>query len=368
MGKEIKTLSDFWKSERWDEITRPYTKEDVNKLNSSVFLDHTLANYKAEELWSMLKQEKQICGMSASTVKEAVQQVEAGLDVVCWDNSDTNTVYQDEQSYTSNTVNGINSLFQDGCVSTPVILKTETMNFRLMTEVIKAGAAGVWFGDQITFSKQYGTGVLMSTKNMINKLTQARLAADVSMVPSVIMACTNVNTATLIEFEIDAEDQKFITSKGTSTSEGYQHLNTNMCTEMAIERGLAYAPYADVLCLEAETPNIDQARKFAEAVHKEFPRKPLAYNCSSNFDWTSKLTANEMQSFQKELTNLGYVIQCICPRVNTYYSMSKLAESYCNNGFSGYSNLEEIFSKVDNQTAYSQILNKLQEEQATLQY
>ena len=370
MGKEIKTLSDFWKSERWSQTTRPYTKEDVTKLSPSYVVDdYTLANYKSRELWNMLKQENQIYGMSASTVKDAVQQVEAGMDIVCLDNYSTTTntptsihLIKGEQNYVSDVVNGINNLFQEGCGSTPIVAKTKEMNFKLMTEVIKSGAAGVWFGDQSTFAKQYGTGVMMSTKKMVNKLTQARLAADVCMVPSVIVACTNSNTASLIECNTDdTQDQKFITSK-ECTSEGYQYLDTKLCTKIAIERGLAYAPYADVLCLEANSPNIDQARKFAEAIHKEFPEKFLAYNCSSNFDWTSKFTATELQNFQDELTNLGYALQCICPRVETYYSMCKLAESYCDDGFVGYANLEEIFCKVDNQTDYNAFVNKKQEE------
>ena len=369
MGKEIKTLSDFWKSERWSQTTRPYTKEDVTKLSPSYVVDdYTLANYKSKEFWNMLKQENQVYGMSASTVKDATQQVEAGMDIICLENYSTATntptsnYLQNYASYASNVVNGINNLFQEGCGSTPIVAKTKVMNFKFMTEIIKAGAAGVWFGDQSTLTKQYGTDVLMSTKKMVNKLTQARLAADVCMVPSVIVACTHSNTSTLIECNTDdTQDQKYVTSK-KCTHEGYQYLDTSLCTQMAIERGLAYAPYADVLCLEANNPNIEEARRFAEAIHKEFPGKSLAYNCSSNFDWTSKFTVTELQNFQDELTNLGYVLQCICPREETYYSMCKLAESYCDDGFVGYANLEEIFCKVDNQTDYNTFINKTQEE------
>jgi isocitrate lyase len=363
MQKETKNLTEFWESERWHQIKRPYTKEDVSKFSHSFMIDYTLANHKAESFWNLLSQEDQVYGMSTCKAEEGVDQVESGIDFICLD--DTNQPNTKVNSV-SEQINHVNKLFQKGYGSTPIIVKTKSMGFKPMTELLQSGVAGVWCNDQATFNQEHKTGVLMSTKNMMSKISQIRLAADVCRVPSVIIASTNSNLSTLIECDAnDEQDQKFVTSK-KFTIEGYQHLDPNLQTEIAIERGLAYATYADVVCLEANEPDLKQAEKFANAIHSKYPEKPLAYNCSSNFNWTKRLTPVELQEFQNELTDLGYSIQCISPREDTYYTMRKLSESFCDDGFAGYANLEEIFSKVDTNDAYREMLKTIQTEQSTL--
>ncbi len=364
MLREIRNLTDFWNSERWNQIKRPYTKEDVIKFCHSFMIDYTLANSKAESFWNMLTQEDQIYGMSSCNVEESMDQVEAGIDFLCMD--ETSNYSTNERKTISKIVSNVNKIFQGGYGSTPVIVKTKPLGFKNMTKIIQSGVAGVWCDDESLFNEHHKTGVMVSTKSMISQLAQIRLAADVCRVPSIIIASTKSNTSNLIECGAnDLQDQKFVTSKKLTT-EGYQNLDTNLSTEIAIERGLAYSPYADVICLEGSIPDLKQAEKFANAIRSEFPRKHLAYSCTSVFDWTTRLTPTELQNFQNELTELGYSLQYICPREETFYTMRKLAESFCDDGFAGYANLQEIFSKVDHRQNSNEILETIQDKQSSL--
>ena len=364
MLREIRNLTDFWNSERWNRIKRPYSKEDVIKFCHSFMIDYTLANSKSEIFWSMLCQEDQIYGMSACNAEESLEQVEAGMDFLCLNETSNSNI--NERKNISRIVNNINKVFRVGYGSTPVIVKTKAMSFKNTTKIIQSGVAGIWCEDELLYTKHHKTGVLVSTKKMISQLAQIRLAADVCRVPSIIIASTKGCTSNLIECDgEDLQDQKFVTSK-KFTIEGYQHLDGDLSTEIAINRGLAYAPYADVICLEGNIPDIKQAETFAKAIRSKFPRKFLAYSCTPDFDWTTRRTPTELMNFQNELTELGYSIQYICPRHDSYYPMRKLAESYCDDGFAGYANLQEIYPKIDYRFDSNEILNTIQEERGTL--
>lgn len=364
MLREIRNLTDFWNSERWNEIERPYTKEDVIKFSHSFMIDYTLANNKAESFWNTLTQEDQIYGMSAINAEEAIDQAEAGMDFLCLDN--TPNYNRPNKTRTSNIINNVNNLFQKGYGSTPIVVKAKSMGFKEMTKIIQSGVAGIWCDDQTIFGNQQNTGVLMSTKSMITQLSQIRLAADVCRVPSIIIAGVRSNCSNLLDCESSNSDDQKNTSPEKNTNEGHQYLEKSLSTEIAIERGLAYAPYADVICLEGNTPDLLQAEKFAKAIRSQYPRKYLAFSCNSTFEWTTKFTPTEMQHFQNELTEMGYSIHYICPREETFYTMKKLAESFCDDGFAGYANLEEIFSKVDNPINSVDILKAIEDKQNTL--
>ncbi|GEM_PF-5367501 len=364
MLREIRNLTDFWNSERWNEIKRPYTKEDVIKFCHSFMIDYTLANNKAESFWNILTQEDQIYGMSASNAEEGIDQAEAGMDFLCLDN--TTNILTKKTKNIPHVINNVNKLFHKGYGSTPIVIKTKPLGFKEMTKIIQSGVAGIWCDDENVQKNGQRTGDLLSTKSMITQLTQVRLAADVCRVPSIIIASTKINNSEMSEnCRTNLSDQKYESTK-TNNKEIHHNLDTNVTTEKAIERGLAYAPYADVICLEGIVPDLEQAEKFANAIRSKYPRKYLAYSCTSIFDWTTKLTPTEMQNFQNELTELGYSIHYISPREETFYTMRKLAESFCDDGFAGYANLEEIFSKVDHQINTIDILKTIQDEQTTL--
>src|SRR5271169_4069776 len=329
------------KNPRWRGIERPYSAEDVLRLRGSIHMEHTLARMGAERLWELLQTDPYINALGAMTGNQAVQQVQAGLKAIYvsgWqvaaDANNAGTMYPDQSLYPADSVPNlcrrINNALQradqihhaEGKVApgqtwfAPLVADAEagfggTLNaFELMKGMIEAGAACVHFEDQLSSAKKcghLGGKVLVSTTEAIQKLVAARLAADVMGVPTLIMARTDADSANLLTTDIDPRDRAFCT--GERTHEGFFHVRGGV--EAAIARGLAYAPYADLLWCETSKPNLAEAREFAEAIHAKYPGKLLAYNCSPSFNWRKHLSAEEIARFQRELGALGYKFQFI---------------------------------------------------------
>jgi isocitrate lyase len=365
-------LKQEWdKSPRWKGIVRDYSAEDVLRLRGSVKIEHTLADMGARRLWDLMQREEYVNALGALTGNQAVQQVRAGLEAIYlsgWqvaaDANLAGQMYPDQSLYPSNSVphvvQRINRAlqradqieFSEGKVHhhwmVPIMADAEAgfggpLNaFELMKSMIEAGAAGVHYEDQLASEKKcghLGGKVLVPTSQFIRILTSARLAADVLDVPTVVVARTDANGAELITSDIDERDREFIT--GERTLEGFYRIHAGLDT--AIARGLAYAPYADLVWCETSRPSIEEARKFAEAIRKEFPNKMLAYNCSPSFNWKKHLSDNEIASFQRELGAMGYKFQFVTlagfHALN--HSMFELAVDYKERGMSAYSTLQE---------------------------
>ena len=358
--------------ERWSGIVRPYSGQDVAKLQGSVKIEYTLAKIGAERLWQLLNTEPYVQALGALTGNQAIQQVKAGLQAIYlsgWqvaaDANSSGNMYPDQSLYPVNSVpevvRKINKSLQradqiehaEGKTSqywmAPIVADAEAgfggvLNaFELTKSLIEAGAAGVHFEDQLSSEKKcghLGGKVLTPTGHFIKTLIAARLAADVLEVPTVIVARTDADSAKLLTSDVDPRDQPFLT--GGRTVEGFYNITGGL--DMAIARGLAYAPYADLIWCETSTPNVEDARKFAEGIHAQFPGKMLAYNCSPSFNWKKHLSDSEIASFQKELGAMGYKFQFITlagfHALN--YSMFDLATDYCANGMSAYSALQEL--------------------------
>jgi isocitrate lyase len=369
---EINELQTRWETEpRWDGITRPYTAADVIGLRGSVKVKHTLAEMGAERLWDLLQTEKFVAALGAMTGCQAVQQVEAGLKAIYLSGwqvaADANLVgemYPDQSLYPVNSVpevvRKINNAFRradqiqhsegrnGAYYFAPIIADAEagfggTLNaYELMKAMIEAGAAGVHFEDQLASAKKcghLGGKVLVPTQEAVQKLVAARLAADVLDVPTVLVARTDANAASLLTTDVDERDKEFLT--GERTVEGFFTVRAGI--EQAIARGLAYAPYADLIWCETSEPNLNEARLFAEAVHYEFPGKLLAYNCSPSFNWKKKLDNATIAKFQRELASFGYKFQFITlagfHALNL--SMFELARGYNEAGMTAYADLQE---------------------------
>jgi isocitrate lyase len=362
---------DWENNSRWDGITRDYTAEDVLRLRGSIAIQYTLAELGAERLWELLGSEPFVSSLGALTGNQAIQQVRAGLksiDLSGWqvaaDANLAGQMYPDQSLYPSNSVpqvvKRINQALQradqidhsEGRHEThwfaPIVADAEAgfggaLNaFELMKLMIEAGAAGVHFEDQLASEKKcghMGGKVLLPTAQFIRTLTAARLAADVCGVPTLVVARTDANSATLLTSDIDERDRPFVT--GERTPEGFFVIKGGV--EMAIARGLAYAPYADLIWMETSTPDIAEARRFAEAIHAQFPGKMMAYNCSPSFNWAKKLSAEEIAGFQRELGALGYKFQFVTlagfHALN--YSMFQLARQYKEEGMTAYSRLQQ---------------------------
>src|ERR671917_238008 len=328
-----------WEGERWEGIERPYTADDVARLRGSVRIEHTLARLGAERLWRLMHERPFVRALGALTGNQAVQQVKAGLEAVYLSGwqvaADANLaghMYPDQSLYPANSVphvvRRINQALQradqihyaEGRNGihwfAPIVADAEAgfggaLNvFELMKAMIEAGAAGVHFEDQLSSEKKCGLmggKVLIPTSQAIRNLLAARLAADVCGVPTILVARTDADAADMITSDVDERDHEFIT--GERTEEGFYR--TNAGVEQAIARALSYAPYADLIWCETSEPDYDHARRFAEAVHEEFPGKLLAYNCSPSFNWKSKLDDDEIESFQDELAKLGYAFQFV---------------------------------------------------------
>ncbi len=365
-------LERMWKTDaRWKGIERPYSGADVERLRGSVQIEYTLARLGAERLWHLLHTEKFVPALGALTGNQAVQQVKAGLKAIYLSGwqvaADANLaghMYPDQSLYPSNSVPSvvkrINQALQradqiyhsegkdDIYWYAPIVADAEAgfggpLNcFELMKAMIEAGAAGVHFEDQLASEKKcghMGGKVLVPTQTAIKNLVAARLAADVMGVPTILVARTDANGAKLITSDIDERDHPFLT--GERTAEGFYRIRAGI--ETAIARGLAYAPYADLIWCETSEPDIEEARRFAEAIHAQFPGKLLAYNCSPSFNWRKKLDEATIASFQKQLGEMGYKFQFVTlagfHALNL--AMFELSLGYRDRGMAAYSELQQ---------------------------
>ncbi|WP_441295794.1 isocitrate lyase [Robertkochia aurantiaca] len=371
--KEVKALAEQWKNDpRWKGIQRPYTAEDVLKLRGSVTVEHSLARRGAETLWRKLNEKPFVAGLGALSGNQAVQEVEAGLEAIYlsgWqvaaDANLAGQMYPDQSLYPANSVPMVvkrinNALMRADQIQhlegrenikdylVPIVADAEAgfggnLNaFELMKGMIESGAAGVHFEDQLSSAKKcghLGGKVLVPTSEAIAKLVAARLAADVMNVPTLIIARTDADAASLLTSDIDERDRKFLT--GERSDEGFFYVRNGIL--QGIDRGLSYAPYADLLWMETSTPDLAQAKAFAEAIHEQYPGKLLAYNCSPSFNWAAKLSVAEMETFREELAAMGYKFQFITlagfHALNT--SMFELSRAYKDRGMAGYSELQE---------------------------
>ena len=357
--------------DRWNGTEKLYTEEDVEKLRGTIHVEHTLARLGAERLWQLLQDEDYVAALGAMTGGQAVQMVKAGLKAIYlsgWqvaaDANLAEQVYPDQSLYPTTSAPALvrrlnNALRRADQIEAaegesgrywfaPIVADAEAgfggpLNaFELMKSFIEAGAAGVHFEDQLASEKKcghLGGKVLVPTSQFVRTLTAARLAADVCDVPTLVVARTDALSATLITSDVDERDHEFLT--GERTPEGYFFVQPGL--ESSIARGLAYAPYADLIWFETSTPDMQEAADFAEAIHERFPGKILAYNCSPSFNWKRHLGDDEIASFQQELGRMGYRFQFITlagfHALNA--SMFELAKGYSAEGMSAYVRLQE---------------------------
>ncbi|HEV8224240.1 MAG TPA: isocitrate lyase [Rubrobacteraceae bacterium] len=360
-----------WESERWEGIERPYSVEDVARLRGSIKIEYTLARIGAERLWELMRTRDYVQSLGALTGNQAVQQVKAGLEAIYvsgWqvaaDANVAGEMYPDQSLYPSNSVPHVVKRINQALQRADQIHHTEGKNgiywfapimadaeagfggalnvFELMKAMIEAGAAGVHFEDQLSSEKKcghMGGKVLLPTAQGIRNLISARLAADVLGVPTVLMARTDADAASLITSDVDPADAPFLI--GERTAEGFYRVRSGL--DYAIARSLAYAPYADVVWCETSEPNIEEAREFAEAIHAEYPGKLLAYNCSPSFNWKLKLSDEDIATFQEQLGAMGYKFQFITLAGfhSLNYSMFELARDYSARGMAAYSELQQ---------------------------
>jgi isocitrate lyase len=370
---------------RFEGITRNYTEKDVEKLRGSIRISYTLAEVGAKRLWELLNTEDYIQALGALTGNQAVQMVRAGLKAIYlsgWqvaaDANSAGQMYPDQSLYpvdsVPNVVRRINASLRradqiehaegkrERYWFAPIIADAEAgfggpLNaFELMKSMIEAGAAGVHFEDQLASEKKcghMGGKVLVPTNNFIRTLTAARLAADVMGVPTLVVARTDADSAKLLMSDADEYDHKFIDKKAGRSAEGFYRLKGGL--ECAIARGLAYAPYADLVWCETSTPDLKQARQFAEGIHAKFPGKLLAYNCSPSFNWKKNLDDATIAKFQRELGAMGYKFQFVTlagfHALN--FTMYELARTYKEQGMPAYSALQqrEFAAEKDGYTA-----------------
>ncbi len=382
-GNQVAEIEREWQGPRWEGITRPYTAEDVARLRGTIKIEHTLARVGAERLWEMMHERPFVRALGALTGNQAVQQVKAGLEAIYlsgWqvaaDANIAGQMYPDQSLYPANSVPHVVKRINQALQRADQIDHTEGRNgtywfapiladaeagfggalnvFELMKSMIESGASGVHFEDQLSSEKKcghMGGKVLLPTAQGIRNLIAARLAADVMGVPTIIVARTDADAANLITSDVDPVDQQFLT--GERTVEGFYRTKPGI--DQAIARGLAYAPFADVVWCETSKPDLEQARAFAEAMHAEFPGKLLAYNCSPSFNWKLNLSDEDIRTFQDQLGEMGYKFQFVTlagfHALN--HSMFELAHDYRDRGMAAYSELQqrEFDSEKDGYTA-----------------
>jgi isocitrate lyase len=388
-------------NDRWKGIQRNYTAADVLKLSGSFKIDYTLASLGAKKLWNLLHGKEAVRALGALTGNQAMQQVRAGLKAIYlsgWqvaaDANLSGQMYPDQSLYPVNSVPSVvkkinQTLLRADQIQVsegkssldwlvPIVADAEAgfggaLNaFELMKAMIEAGAAGVHFEDQLASEKKcghLGGKVLVPTAHFIKTLTAARLASDVLDVPTLIVARTDADAARLMTSDVDPYDAPYV--EGTKTSEGFVRITGGL--EMAIARGQAYAPFADLVWCETSTPDLQEAKRFAEGVHAVAPGKMLAYNCSPSFNWSKKLDAHTISKFQTELNAMGYKFQFVTLAGfhSLNYSMFSLAKGYESNGMSAYAKLQdaEFAAELDGYTAtkhqrevgtgYFDLLNKI---------
>ncbi|WP_404350588.1 isocitrate lyase [Sutcliffiella horikoshii] len=370
--ERIAQLEESWELEqRWNGIERPYSAEEVLRLRGSIDIEHTLAKRGAQKLWDLLHTQDYVHALGALTGNQAIQQVKAGLKAIYlsgWqvaaDANLSGHMYPDQSLYPANSVphvvKRINQALQradqiqylEGSEEVdyfaPIVADAEAgfggqLNvFELMKGMIESGASGVHFEDQLSSEKKcghLGGKVLLPTQTAVKNLISARLAADVMGAPTVLIARTDADAADLITSDIDENDHAFLT--GERTAEGFYRTKAGI--DQAIARGLAYAPYADLIWCETSEPNLEQARAFAEAIHEKFPGKLLAYNCSPSFNWKAKLDDATIETFQQQIAQFGYKFQFVTlagfHALN--HGMFELARGYRDRGMGAYSELQQ---------------------------
>jgi isocitrate lyase len=372
-------LEEWQENPRWQGVTRPYKPGAVLRLRGSLQIEHTLAHLGARRLWDLLQTDEYVAALGALTGNQAVQQVKAGLKAIYlsgWqvaaDANPTGQMYPDQGLYPSNSVpyvvKRINQALQradqiqwsegqeNTCWFAPIVADADAgfggpLNvFELMKAMIEAGAAGVHFEDQLAAEKKcghMGGKVLLPTRSAIAHLISARLAADVMGVPTILIARTDANGARLITSDIDPADHQFLTPE--RTPEGFFHMSGGL--DAAIARGLSYAPYCDLIWCETSEPDLHEAKRFADAIHAQFPGKLLAYNCSPSFNWKAKLDSQTIAVFQSELARMGYKFQFVTlAGFHTLnYSMFQLAQGYRTQGMTAYSRLQEAEFALEEQ-------------------
>lgn len=376
-------MKEAWASDsRWEGIQRDYEAADVERLRGSLHIEHTLATLGAKKLWDRIQSEPFVNALGALTGNQAVQMADAGLKAIYlsgWqvaaDANRAGQMYPDQSLYPADSVPTLvrsinNALRRADQVQhaagnnevdyfLPIVADAEAgfgghLNaFELMKAMIEAGAGGVHFEDQLASEKKcghMGGKVLLPTAQFIRTLTAARLAADVAGVPTVLIARTDANSAQLLTSDIDPRDHEFMT--GERTSEGFYRIRGGL--DIAIARGLAYAPYADLLWCETSEPNVHEAREFARAIHAKFPGKPLAYNCSPSFNWRQKLDNKAIGRFQRELGEMGYKFQFVTLAGfhSLNISMFELANGYRDHGMAAYSALQQREFECEATTGY----------------
>ncbi|MBI3505529.1 MAG: isocitrate lyase [Proteobacteria bacterium] len=367
-------MSATWNTDpRWNGIKRDYTAEDVRKLAGSFRVEHTLARQGAERLWDILKTEPYVNTLGALTGNQAMQQVKAGLKAIYlsgWqvaaDANNAGQMYPDQSLYPVSSVPDVvkkinNALRRADQIQTmegkgdthwmaPIVADAEAgfggaLNaYELMKAMIEAGAAGVHFEDQLASEKKcghLGGKVLVPMSQHVRTLNAARLAADVEGVPTVLLARTDAHSAQLITTDVDERDRPFMT--GERTPEGFFRIKEGKGVEYAIARGLAYAPYSDLLWWETSEPDLGEAREFATELRCQFPGKMLAYNCSPSFNWRKKLDPKTIETYQQQIGEMGYKFQFVTlagfHALN--YSMYELARGYAKRGMGAYSELQQ---------------------------
>jgi isocitrate lyase len=372
MKQSIEQLQKDWaENPRWKGITRPYSAADVDRLRGSIHIEHSLARNGAEKLWNLVNNEPFINALGALTGNQAMQQVKAGLKAIYlsgWqvaaDANGAGEMYPDQSLYPVNSVPAVvrrinNTLIRADQVQhsegkgdtdffAPIVADAEAgfggvLNaFELMKAMIEAGAAGVHFEDQLAAAKKcghMGGKVLVPTQEAVQKLVAARLAADVMGVPTLLFARTDAEAANLVTSDFDENDKPFCT--GERTSEGYYRVMNGL--QQAISRGLAYAPYADLIWCETGKPDLEFARQFAEAIHRKFPGKLLSYNCSPSFNWKKNLDDATIAKFQRELGAMGYKFQFITLAGfhSLNYGMFDLAYGYARDNMTAFVELQQ---------------------------
>ncbi len=365
-------LREQWSTDsRWQGIERPYSAEEVVRLRGSIAIEHTLARHGAELLWAQLQGGEYVNALGALTGNQAVQMAKAGLQAVYlsgWqvaaDANNAGQMYPDQSLYPADSVPSVVRRINNALLRADQIHHAEGKNgvdwllpivadaeagfggvlnaFELMKSMIEAGAAGVHFEDQLSSAKKcghMGGKVLLPTQEAVQKLVAARLAADVLGVPTLLVARTDALGAKLLTSDIDPRDREFLT--GERTVEGFHEVRCGL--DQAISRGLAYAPYADLVWFESSRPDLEEARLFAEAIHARYPGKMLAFNCSPSFNWKASLDDDTIARFQRELGAMGYRFQFITLAGfhSLNYSMFDLADRYREEGMSAYVELQQ---------------------------
>lgn len=365
-------LAHEWQTNpRWNGIERPYSPADVLKLRGPLDIEYSIARHGAVKLWQKLQSQSQVCALGALTGNQAIQEVAAGLDAIYlsgWqvaaDANVSGHMYPDQSLYPVNSVPDVvkrinNALLRAAQIQSvngsnekdwmaPIVADAEAgfggnLNaYELMKAMIEAGAAGVHFEDQLSSAKKcghLGGKVLVPTQEAVNKLIAARLAADVMNVPSLIIARTDGEAANLLTSDIDERDLPFVT--GQRTSEGFYYIRNGI--EQCIARGIAYAPFSDLIWMETSHPDLGMAKEFAQGIHEKYPGKMLAYNCSPSFNWSKHLSEAQMERFREDIADLGYKFQFITlagfHALNT--AMFELSLAYRMRGMAGFSELQQ---------------------------